>query len=287
MPATSRVLVDGRLTPADRAVVSVFDRGFQYGDALIETLRVARGDAIAAEAHLQRLQRSANLLGFPLPERDWRSDIGRLIDVNELSAVEAWARITLTRGTSARGLLPPAAAAARCIVAVGPLDPSISRLRRDGLHAHILGFGRGAALAEHKHAFYLPSIEGRRQAALRGCDDGLFVGPGGAVEGATSANLFAVIDGVLVTPRGGGVLPGVTRARAWAAARARGLRVVARRLPRSQLLGAGEAFLTNALFEVVPLVRIDDAPVGRGRPGALTRALQEDLLNGATRRRIR
>ena len=254
MPATSRVLVDGRLTPADRAVVSVFDRGFQYGDALIETLRVARGDAIAAEAHLQRLQRSANLLGFPLPERDWRSDIGRLIDVNELSAVEAWARITLTRGTSARGLLPPAAAAARCIVAVGPVDPSISRLRRDGLHAHLLGFGRGAALAEHKHAFYLPSIEGRRQAALRGCDDGLFVGPGGAVEGATSANLFAVIDGVL---------------------------------PRSQLLGAGEAFLTNALFEVVPLVRIDDAPVGRGRPGALTRALQEDLLNGATRRRIR
>ena len=286
-PAPPLVLVDGRRVAAGRARVSAFDRGFQYGDALLETLRVDRGRVVALERHLQRLSASAATLGMALPERaaaQWEHDLTDLVRRNGLDDGEAWVRITLTRGAAARGLLPPAGCRPTVIVAAGGLDPAVLRLRRRGATAITLGFGRGAALAAHKHAFYLPAIEGRRQAAAAGADDGLFTGAHGGVECATSANVFAVLDEVLVTPRGGGVLPGVTRARALALARQWGWRAAERRLRRGELAAATEVLLTNALFEAVPVVRLDGRPVGDGRPGPRTRALQRALLDAAAGR---
>lgn len=283
MSSSPYVLLDRRLTRANNARVSIFDRGFQYGDALIETLRIDRGRPIALAAHLDRLHRSATALGIPLPERDWHHDIGRLVTRNDLTAAEAWARITVTRGIASRGLPPPAVPEPTVILAVGALDPAIATMRRRGIVAITLDFGRGSALAEHKHPFYLPSIEGRRRAATVGADDGLFIGEHGGVEGGTTSNLFARFGDLLVTPRGGGVLPGITRARTLEAARLRGWRVAERRLRRGEVAAAEEIFLTNALFELVPVVRLDGEKVGAGRPGAYARALQRTLLASTVR----
>lgn len=272
------ILIDGRMVHAEQARVSVFDRGFQYGDALIETLRCDCGTLIAPAAHLQRLHDSAAALGIRVPERNLEADVRQLLARNELTTTEAWARITVTRGVGPRGLLPAAILAGTVIVAVGGLDPAIVGMRRHGIAVVTLPFGRGAALARHKHPFYLPSIEGKRLAAAAGGDDGLFTGTRGVVEGGTTANLFAFVDDVLLTPRGGGVLPGITRARTRIAARELGWRIVERRLQRRELAAASEAFLTNALFEIVPIVRIDGAAVGGGRPGTRTRTLQRSLL---------
>jgi branched-subunit amino acid aminotransferase/4-amino-4-deoxychorismate lyase len=278
--APPQILLGNRLVTAATARVSVFDRGFQYGDALIETVRIDRGRCVALDAHLRRLTGSAQALGIPLAERAWQRDLERVIAANGLGAVEAWARITVTRGVAARGLLPPAAAECTVIVAAGALDPAIATQRRRGISAITLEFGRGTALAGHKHAFYLPSIEGKRQAAAAGADDGLFCGPHGGIESGTTANVFAVLDEVLVTPRGGGVLPGITRARVLALAREQGWRLAERKLRRGETAVASEVFLTNALFEVVPVVRLDGRPVGAGRPGVRARTLQRALLGG-------
>lgn len=271
------VLLRGRMTRADRAKVSVFDRGFQYGDALIETLRVDRGRPVALAAHIARLRASAGALGIPLPERDWASEIVRLLARNGLLAQEAWVRLTLTRGPSQRGLLPPAQPEPMWVLSAGPVDTALGKLRRAGVAVVTLDFGRGRALGEHKHAFYLPSIVGKQEAAAAGAFDGLFVA-GGAVQGATTANLFARIRDRLVTPAGAGVLPGVTQARVAAAARAAGWTVERRALARRELAEAEELFLTNSLFEVLPVVRCDGKPVGSGRPGPRARTLQRTLL---------
>ncbi len=281
--SSSFVLLDRRLMRADSARVPIFDRGFQYGDALIETLRIDRGRPVALASHLERLRRSAAALAIPLPEYDWPRDLNRVLARNELSAAESWARITLTRGVASRGLPPPIAPEPTVIVAVGALDPAIARMRRHGIAAITLDFGRGSALAEHKHPFYLPSIEGRQRAAAARADDGLFVGGHGGVEGGTTSNLFARFGDVLVTPRGGGVLPGITRARVLEAAQRRGWRVAERRLRRGELAAADEIFLTNALFELVPVVRLDGGKVGTGRPGPYARALQRTLLASTVR----
>lgn len=279
--APPQILLGTRLVAAATARVSVFDRGFQYGDALIETVRVDRGRCVALEAHVRRLTDSAKALGIALAARAWQRDLERVIAANDLGAIEAWARITVTRGVAARGLLPAAHAEAAVIVAAGALDPAIATQRRRGITAITLEFGRGTALACHKHAFYLPSIEGKRQAAAAGADDGLFSGLHGGIESGTAANVFAVVDEVLVTPRGGGVLPGITRARVLDQARRQGWRISERRLRRGEAGTASEIFLTNALVEVVPVVQLDGRPVGDGRPGRRARALQRALLRGA------
>jgi len=276
------VLLQGRLVRADRARVSVFDRGFQYGDALIETLRIDRGGIIALEPHLARLTASARALGIPLPECDWARDIGRLIERNGLATSEAWARITLTRGVGPRGLLPPTVATPTRVVSCGRIDPGLLEARRRGVAVIRLGFGRGAALGEHKHPFYMPSIVGKEMAAARGAFDGLFIAAG-AVQGATTANLFAVVGEELIAATGAGVLPGVTRARALTAAQALGMKVGRRRLAPSTLVSAREVFLTNSLFEVVPVVRVDGIRVGSGRPGPWCRRLQAILLGESIR----
>lgn len=278
MPASpAHVILDGRLQPAARARVSVFDRGFQYGDALIETVRLVDGRPVAWMAHMARLAHSAAALGMAPPADDWAAALARLVRVDELGTGEAWARLTLTRGVSQRGLLPPTESKPTRLVAAGRLDPALSQARAKGVAAVGLDFGRPEVLGEHKHAFYLPSVLGKRVAAERGAFDGLMVAPGGWLQGGTSSNLIARIGDEWITPTGAGVLPGVTRARAEQLLRGEGIRLRHRRLARRQLVHVGAAFLTNALFELVPIVRLD----GRRLPiEPLMRRLQRRLLAG-------
>lgn len=273
----SFVLLNGRRTSARQARVSIFDRGFQYGESLIETLRVDRGQPVALDRHRARLEASARALGFPCPTFDWAAAISRLVQANRLAHAEAWVRITLTRGEGPRRLLPPDVADPKWIITSGRIDAAVVDARRKGVTVVTLGFGRGKALAEHKHAFYFPSIIGKQHATEAGAFDGLFVDQG-FVQCATTANLFARIDDAWVTPKGPGILPGVTRERATAALEAMGYSVAARRLHRRDLPRATEVFLTNSLCEVLPVIRIDGERVGSGRAGATTTAVQSALL---------
>ncbi len=276
-PATDRVCLDGRLVPAARARISIFDRGFQYGDGVIETMRLVDGRCIAWEAHLARLTRSAEALGIPLPSGASAAAVARVVAANDLRHGEGWARLTLTRGTSQRGILPPAHVCPTWLLAAGRLDPSLGTARKRGVAVVTLDFGRPEVLGEHKHAFYLPAVLGKRVAAERGAFDGLMVAPGGWLQGGTSSNLIVRLGDEWITPTGAGVLPGVTRARVEQLLRAEGIRLRHRRLGRRQLVHVSDAFLTNALFELVPIVRLD----GRRLPiDPLVRRLQRQLLAG-------
>jgi branched-subunit amino acid aminotransferase/4-amino-4-deoxychorismate lyase len=272
--ANNAVWLNGRIVRGSRARVPVSDRGLLYGDGLFETLRVYGGKPYLLTAHLARLRRSARALGIPLPgdTRYWSRALSELLAVHRLS--EAAVRITVTRGTDA-GLAPSPRPQPTVLVQLRRLAPGLAAAQRDGLSACLLPFDRGGGfLVPHKTLAYLPAVLGRRIAQRRGAEEGLYVTAAGLVTEATTANLFVWHRNRLWTPAAG-VLPGITRALVIDLARRSGYRVAERDLSRAMLRSVSEAFLTSSVAEITPLVRVDGRTVGGGRPGPVTRTLQQ------------
>lgn len=267
------VILNGRLAAAARAAVSVFDRGLLYGDGLFETMRAYRGVPFALEDHLRRLRLSAETLGLPIPDLDWPALIAALLEKNGLGRDDAWVRLTVTRGAGEPRLPPPDDPAPTSIVMARPLDAAVARNQRRGVQATLLPMSRDGAFSEHKSLNYLPGVVGRGLAARRGAYEGLFVGPEGLIAEGTTTSVFAVRGRALLTPPGRGILPGITRRLVLDIARDHGIDIAEHPLSTADLLGADEGFLTSSIVEIVPIVRVDDAVIGAGRPGPVARRL--------------
>lgn len=268
------VFLNGRLVPAGRAVVSVFDRGLLYGDGLFETLRAYRGVVFAFDRHLRRLRLSAATLGIPVPEFDWPRVVARLLRRNGLHDADAWVRLTLTRGAAEPGLLPPAAPRPTVILMARPVDPRLPALQRRGVAVVTLPFAHDSFLAEHKTLHYLPAVLGKGIARRARAHEGLYALPDGTLREGTTSSLFVLRRGVLCTPPGHGILPGITRETVLRLAETAGLRERETELRADDLYRGEEAFLGASVSELIPIVRADGRRIGSGRPGPVTRQLQ-------------
>jgi branched-chain amino acid aminotransferase len=268
------VLLDGRIVAAATAKVSVFDRGLLYGDGLFETMRAYGGKVFALEAHLQRLRASAQFLGLPLPDLDWRDSLEELLRRNRLADRDAWVRLNVTRGAAEPGLLPPAEPRPTCFILVLPVAPSIATVQRRGVAVTLLPYARRGFVPEHKSFNYLSGVIGKILADHRGAYEGLFVRDGKFLTEGTTSSVFVVRNGHLLTPSEEGILPGVTRRLVLEAADSAGIPNAQRALRTSALTSADEAFLTSSVAEIVPVVRVDGHPIGSAKPGPLTRRLQ-------------
>ncbi len=274
MTPSGYVFLNGRIVAARRAAVSVYDRGLLYGDGVFETMRAYRGTVFAIEEHFHRLRTSADILGLPVAIRDWPATIGALLARNRLGRRDASVRLTITRGSGAPGVLPPDTVRPTTIIMAQALDAGIARRQRTGIKAALLPFAPLGFLREHKSLDYLPAVVGRVLASYQGADEGLFVRSDGVVTEGTTSSLFIVRGGILCTPPARDLLPGITRATVLDLARAQHLRVAEHQLTTADLYLAEEAFATSSIAEIVPIVALDDAPLGSGRPGPLTRRLQ-------------
>lgn len=283
-----QVYVNGEWRPAGAAKVDAADRGLLYGYGLFETVRVRGGRPVLVERHLERLFRSAPVLGLPLP---WGPEALAAL-VAECAArngvAEGGVRLTVTAGPgpafSPGGEAPGLVLTARR----GPLYPEDAYER--GCRAVIATVRRNhrSPLAGVKSLNYLDNLLARREAAARGADEALLLNVDGELAEGAATNLFFVRRGRLCTPEVAcGALPGVARGRVLelaAAAAAADAGVVAVEVGRygpEALLEADEAFLTNALMGVMPLVAVDGRPVGEGRPGPVTQALRVSADGGS------
>lgn len=220
------------------ATVSPFDRGFTLGDGLFETLRVKAGKVLRLEAHLARLAAGADVLGMPLPAIDLALALARTAAGNGLG--EGVLRLTLTRGIGPRGVLPPAEPKPTLVIAAAPLSPPLPAARL--VIAQGTRRNDRSPLARVKSLNYLDGILARQEAARRGADDAILLNTRDGVAETSIANLFAVIDGTLVTPPlSEGVLPGVMRAQVITAG------AWERPLTAGDLARADEILLTSAL----------------------------------------
>lgn len=276
---TSLVLIDGRPVAPEAAKVSVFDRGFLYGDSVFETLRTYGGRPFALEQHLSRLARSAASVHIELPVS--LEQLGREIDSAVVGAgnSESYVRVSVTRGVGeSLGLDPGLSRHPLRVVIVTPLKTPPLEAYRDGVSVLTLPAARvtdGSRAAGAKIGNYLPAVLASRELRAAGAAEALFVDERGCVvEGATS-NVFAVLsDGALVTPpETDGVLLGITRQTLLALADELGIELRITSLPLEQLLGAREVFISSSIRELLPVVRVDQTPIGDGKPGPLTRRL--------------
>ncbi|MGZ8437642.1 MAG: aminotransferase class IV [Candidatus Limnocylindrales bacterium] len=285
------VWVDGGLLPASGVHLSVFDRGFQLGDGVFETLRVRASHPTELAEHVARLRRSAHGLDIALPpdlDAQLARGIAELLAANGLDGHDgdASVRITISRGVyHARGLLPVSEVvpATIAIQAWPVLPASTSHLER-GLHVVASAVRRDPAnpLVSLKTTSRADYVYARLEARRAGADDAVFLTIDGHLSEGTTANIFLVRvapDGAreLATPSlDCAILPGTTRSWLLAWAAGVGLRPVETRLTRDDLAGAEEAFLSSSVAGVLPVTRFEGRPIGPGLPGSWTRRARAD-----------
>jgi branched-chain amino acid aminotransferase len=282
------VYVDGQVRDPESAKISVFDRGFLFGDSVYETVAYQGGRLCFLSEHLDRLDRSAKALGLSLPSR---SSVESAIRSTLAASGEAEARIRVivTRGTGPVDIDPATAGSPELIVIVQPLGGPTPERLASGISVEVVSLSRGASGSLDpaiKSGNYLNSVLAIAEARRRRPDAGeaiLCSGNGSIAEGATS-NVFLVQGGVLITPGlEVGILEGVTRGKVLGLAESCGIptREPGFVAPR-ELLSADEVFLTSAVRGVLPVTAVDGSPIGDGKPGPITRrllALYQRLIN--------
>ena len=278
------IYLNGALVDPAEARIDPTDRGFLLADGLLATLRAYAGRPFRLSDHLSRLRADAARLGIPVPLSDETlgDAVVAVLDANRLDRSDASIRITLTRGTGPRGLLPPATPKPTLMIAAARYAPPAQRPRS----AAIASIRRNdqSPTAQIKTLAYLDNILALREVVDRGFDEALLLNTRGRVAGGSHANLFLVIDGALRTPPPGeGVRPGI--ARGLILELARGLDIPTQETPleSADLDRAEEAFLTNSLVELAPLGRIEDRVVGGGEVGPLTTELRTRYQSLTTR----
>jgi len=261
--------VDGAFV---RDAFPIDDRGLAYGDGLFETILVVRGRPIWLMAHMDRFRRSARELGFTTVDALMKRGARGARDlVHSARPERAALRITWTRGPGLGGFAPPERPRPRVMARLAPVPrppKSMSAVFLDDLH--------GGSMARHKSCSALLYVEAARRAREAGVDEALLADGEGGIAEASAHNLFAVIDGALVTPPARlPLLPGVTRA--WAIKQGKALQ---RPITQRDLARASEAFLTNSIRGVVPLVTVDGQKI---RTGPVTRRLAAAFAAATTK----
>jgi len=278
MTARGRVVaIDGVVREPDAAVVSVFDRGFLYGDAVFEVFRTYGGRPFALDEHLARLRRSAErvFIALPVDESTLRREVQVALDAanNE----DSYVRIVVTRGSGPLSLDLDTATHPLRVLFVEPVVPPPRQAYVDGVALVSVRARRATdetAAAGAKVSNYLPNLLALREAKSRGAHEALVIDAHGRVVEGASSNVFIVAKGRVATPpESAGILPGITRAHVLAAAAALGIPAEERELPLEEVYGAGEVFITSSIRELLPVVRIDDRPIGAAVPGPIARAL--------------
>ncbi|MGE0276262.1 MAG: D-amino-acid transaminase [Nitrospiraceae bacterium] len=264
--------VNGRFSPLSDAVVSVEDRGFQFGDGVYEVIRTYGNRPFQLDAHLARLEQSAGALSLRLPIS--KKECSALIDeaVSRAAYKESKIYIQITRGVAPRDHQFPSDAVPTLVITVREMRLLPDSLRNNGVEAMTLDDFRWGR-CDIKSINLLANVLARQQAKEAGVFEALFVRHGEVLEGSVS-NVFVVANGQVSTaPEGRHILSGVTRSLVLNLAREAGLPVYERTSSRDSLYAASEVFLSGTTVEVLPVVRIDGRLVGAGSPGPITRLL--------------
>ncbi len=252
------VFLNGRFVPEDQALVSVFDRGFLYGDGLFETLRVMNGVPLRWDAHWRRFALGLLRLDLTVP---WlpeylRANAADLSHHNHLP--DALLRLTLSRGVGERGYSPRGADAPTFVMSLHPAPALPAEAPGRKLHTASLRLPAGDWLSACKTANKLSHVLARAEAEAAGADEALLLNPGGEVVQASSANLFWLEgDSLHTPPLSSGALPGVTRADVLAWGHSHGISMRETTADPARLLRADGCFLTSSATGVVAVVSLD------------------------------
>lgn len=259
------VYLNGRFVAEADAKVSVFDRGFLYGDGLFETIRVYAGKPFRWPQHLQRFRKGAAFLGIVLGPTDaeMKGIATELLLRNQM--VEGILRIALSRGVGSRGYSPKGADSPTLVMSLHPVIAKPTReLPQWKVVTSAYRVAVGDPLLVIKSASRLLNVLARAEAEARGADESLLVNTDGHIAEAAGSNLFWIEGGTVCTPPlESGVLEGVTRGLVLEICRGLEIPVAIKNAAPSALLDADGVFLSNSGLEIVEVVELDGKPLKR------------------------
>jgi D-alanine transaminase len=273
------VYLNGLFVEKEKALVSVDDRGFLFGDGVYEVIRARKGRLFEDAAHFARLSFGLRALRLPEPSQDMATLRGvcvELLERNDLVSADATVYLQITRGVAPRTHQFPSPGTPPTIyLSAAPFTPPLSA-QASGVHAITHPDIRWAR-CDIKTVNLLPNAWAKQCAVDAGAAEAIFMRDGALTDGASS-NVFAVIAGELCTPPlSTYLLPGITRRVVLELAHELGLAPRERPIYFSELRTADEVFITGTTSDVTPVIRVDDWTVGNGVPGAVSTALQHAL----------
>ncbi|MGD2097491.1 MAG: aminotransferase class IV [Desulfobacterales bacterium] len=263
--------VDGRFVAASEAVIPVDDLAIMRGYGVFDLLRTLKGQPLFLDEHIQRLEDSARHIGIQLP---WshRELIDIVLDtLRRNSFQESNIRIVITGGSSPDFITPQGKPRLLALVTRAPKLPE--EWYANGVK--ITTFFSERNIPGAKSIDYVAATIALKQAQEQGAIEAVYVDRQGRVLEGTTSNIFALVDGKLITP-GTGILNGITRQAVLELA-AKMLPVDARDLKLDELIAADEIFITGTNKMIVPVVEVDRSSIGDGRPGQVTETLMRAL----------
>jgi D-alanine transaminase len=266
--------LDGKSMPLAEVMIPVMDRGFLFGDAIYEVLRIYAGKPFLLREHLDRLKRSLDAIriqGVDLKRLEAR--LRETIAAGPFQEAIAYIQVTRGSGATRTHAFPAQAVPLELLYVAEFADPYVAA-RQEGTKVILVPDIRWDR-CDIKSTNLLANVMAAQQAKEAGCLEALYYLPDGTILEGTHTSCFGVLDGQLLTaPNSPAILPGITRGLILCLAERASIPVREQVLKRDDLGRVAELFLTGTTSEVMPIIRVDDQPVGGGVPGPVTRKLQ-------------
>ncbi len=273
---------NGALIPRSKARISIDDHGFLYGFGIFQTMRAYHGKIFLLDRHVKRLKEAAQVVGMAqkIAGLDLEKACVETVNINGLD--DARVRITVTNGEGTALPWVDAGNKPTVLVTAIPYTPLLNKYEK-GFKVGLVSIRRirQSVVSSLKSSSYLLNTVARMEAARRGMDEALLLNEDGYLAEGGSSNIFFVRSGRLVTPApNSGIIPGVTREFVIELAAALGIGVSEGTVGKGAFKQCEEAFMTNALIEVMPVTAISDeagdsVTIGNGRPGEITLKLMQ------------
>jgi D-alanine transaminase len=264
----------GKIMPLEQVTISALDRGFLFGDAVYEVLRVYRAKPWLEDEHFARFERSLGeikITGVDMPR--FRQRMHETIRAGGFS--EAMVYLQVTRGAAPRKHAFPKDSQPLELLWVQEYDDTSTQRQRETGCGVITYPDLRWHRADIKSTNLLGNVLANQASSEAGCAEAILYLPDGALTEASHSSFFAVQNGQLhTTPLKANVLPSITRAYALKLAAQANIEVVERMLQRKELDEVDELFLVGTTSEVLPIATVDGRPVKESKPGRVTRRLQ-------------
>ena len=272
------VFLNDKVVEETEGLLSTLDRGFLYGDGLFETLRTYDKKPFLLEDHVARLSNSAQYFDIPFryTSQQIRQIIEHLLTGNNLK--DAYIRMTLSRGPGFNGLIPTGTCTPTFAVHTKPLPAYPASLYKTGVSLIISRIRRSATcpISCHKTLNFLTNYLIKREAAEKGAHDALVLNTDNHIAECAVSNIFVVEKNAVITPSlKANVLPGITRKIVLELCKENSIHASEELFGVERILGASEVFITNALMEIMPVLKIDGHAIGKPVPGTITKLLHD------------
>ncbi len=260
---TETVYLNGEYLALADAKISVMDRGFLFGDGVYEVIPAYAGKLFRLEDHLERLDNSLKSIRLQNPHshEQWRAILSPLLKNGQDQSVY----LQITRGVAPkRDHAFPQKVTPTVFAMVSGITPHSDP--DNGVKAVSMEDSRWK-LCDTKAITLLANVLLRQAAVEQGCAEAILFKDGYLTEGAAS-NVFAVIDGVLVTaPKSPAILPGITRDVILEIAGKNGIPSSEQAIAKADIQKASELWITSSTREIIPVVELDGEKIAYGKPG--------------------